>query len=131
MKALIVEDDFVSRLLLQEYLKQHTMAHIAVNGHEAVEAVRAAINAFEPYDLICLDIMMPGMDGHEALREIRRLEAEPVAASLRPSKIVMTSALTDSANVVRANAGQCDYFLAKPITKNRLLEELRRLRVIR
>ena len=43
MKALIVEDDFTSRLLLQELLKPYGATHIAVNGREAVEAVRIAV----------------------------------------------------------------------------------------
>jgi len=63
MKTLIVEDDFTSRLLLQEFLNPYGPSHIAVNGAEAVEAVTAALDAGEPYNLICLDIMMPEMDG--------------------------------------------------------------------
>lgn len=43
MKTPIVEDDFTSRLLLQEFLKSYGPSHIAVNGKEAVEAVRAAL----------------------------------------------------------------------------------------
>ncbi len=74
MKTLIVEDDFTSRVLLQEVLKRDGTVHIAVNGKEAVDAVRAAMDAGEPYDLICLDIMMPEMDGYEALKEIRAIE---------------------------------------------------------
>ena len=74
MKTLIVEDDFTSRLLLQELLKGYGPAHVAVNGKEAVEAARMAMDAGEPYDLICLDIMMPEMDGHGALKEIRAQE---------------------------------------------------------
>ena len=66
MKTLIVEDDFTSRLLLQEILKRFGEIHIAVNGKEAVAAVRSAMDAGVPYDLICLDMMMPEMDGREA-----------------------------------------------------------------
>jgi len=72
MKTLIAEDDFTGRLLLQEILKRYGALHIAVNGKEAVEAVRTAMDAGEPYDLVCLDIMMPEMDGYQALAEISR-----------------------------------------------------------
>ena len=72
MKTLIVDDDFTNRLLLQEILKVHGPVHVAVNGKEAVEAVAAARdNKEDPYDLICLDIMMPEMDGQEDLKIIR------------------------------------------------------------
>lgn len=73
MKTLIVEDDFTSRLILQEILKLHGPAHIAVNGIEAVEAVRTALESGEPYDLVCMDIIMPKMGGQQALKHIRSL----------------------------------------------------------
>ena len=75
-KQLLAEDDFTSRLLLQEILKLYGTPHIAVNGREAVEAVRAALKTHEPYDLICLDIMMPEMNGLQVLSEIRLMEKE-------------------------------------------------------
>ena len=74
MKTLIVEDDFTSRLLLQEILKIYGPVHIAVNGKEAVDAVHLALELGEPYELICLDIMMPEMNGQESLGKIREME---------------------------------------------------------
>ena len=47
---------------------------MAVDGKEAIDAFRMAIEEARPYSLICLDIMMPEMDGHEVLKEIRRIE---------------------------------------------------------
>jgi two-component system chemotaxis response regulator CheY len=130
MKTLVAEDDFTSRLLLQELLKSYGPCHIAVNGKEAVEAVRAALEADEPYDLICLDIMMPEMDGQEALKEIRRIETAAGVAGSNRTKIVMTTALAGQVNVREAIRGKCDYFLTKPIQKAKLLEELRKLALI-
>jgi CheY-like chemotaxis protein len=75
MKTVIVEDDFTSRLLLQEFLEQYGAIHIVVDGKEAVEAMRSAMDAGEPYDLVCLDIMMAVMDGQQTLKEMRGLEA--------------------------------------------------------
>jgi two-component system, chemotaxis family, chemotaxis protein CheY len=57
MKTLIVEDDFWARSLLSNLLSEHGTCHVAVNGGEALDAVERA------YDLVCLDIMMPAMDG--------------------------------------------------------------------
>ena len=76
MKTLLVEDDFTSRLLLQELLKPYGATHVAVNGKEAVLAVRAGMDAGDPYNLVCLDIMMPEIDGHQACTEIRSLEEQ-------------------------------------------------------
>ena len=101
MKTLIVEDDFTSRMLLQELLRSFGTSHIAVNGREAIEASRAAIEAGEQYDLICMDIRMPEMDGQEALRLIRSHEDAKGLTSSMKAKVVMTTALSDSAAVTR------------------------------
>jgi two-component system, chemotaxis family, chemotaxis protein CheY len=122
MKTLIVEDDFTSRLILQELLKNYGPTHIAVNGNEANEAVRLALDQGEPYDLICMDIMMPEMDGHEALRQIREQEDVAGIVPSGRAKIVMTTSHSDSDNVRRAVEGKCDYFLVKPIQKQKLME---------
>jgi two-component system chemotaxis response regulator CheY len=127
MKTLIVEDDLTSRLLLQEILKSHGPAHVAVNGKEAVEAVRLAMEAGEPYNLIYLDIMMPEMDGHEALKKIRDMETAKGIFSSDGVKIIMTSGLRDIKNYSAAYASLCDAYLVKPIDKAKLLEELEKL----
>jgi two-component system chemotaxis response regulator CheY len=130
MKTLIVEDDFTSRLLLQELLKSYGPVHIAVNGNEALDAVRSALEADEPYDLICLDIMMPEMDGQEALREIRSIEEARGIFSSEGSKIMMTTVMADLKNVSTAYMNLCDAYLTKPIQKSVLGQELRTLKLI-
>ena len=130
MKMLIVEDDFTSRMLLQEILKYYGTSHIAVNGKEAVEAVRIALEIGEPYDLICLDIMMPEMDGQEALSMIRQMEASGCITSINRSKIIMTTTLADKETVINAAQRQCDSFITKPMHKAKLLEELRKMKLI-
>ncbi len=130
MKTLIVEDDFSSRLLLQEFLKSYGESHIAVNGKEAVEAVRVSLEWGLPYDLICLDIMMPEMDGQEALRLIRDLEEAQGILSTHGAKIVMTTAIDDSHNVMAAFHNLCDGYLTKPINKTQLVATLRKLSLI-
>jgi two-component system chemotaxis response regulator CheY len=131
MKTLIVEDDLVSRQLLQEYLVVYGSINTASNGKEAIEAVRLALEANEPYDLICLDIMMPEMDGHETLKEIRLLEEKKGIAASNRVKIVMTTALSDKANVIKASHYRCDCYLVKPYSKAKLLQELRNLKLNR
>lgn len=127
MKTLIVEDDFTSRLILQEMLKQFGPTHIAVDGQEGLEAVRKALGAGEAYDLICLDIMMPKMDGQEALRRIRQCEEEFGLNSTNGAKIIMTTALGDPKSVIAAFKGLCDSYLQKPIQHSNLMEELKKL----
>jgi len=130
MRTLIVEDDSTSGLLLRRLLKSHGPCDIAVNGKAAVEAVRMALAAGEPYNLICLDIMMPEMDGQEALRQIREQEEARGIFFPDGASIVMTTALDDMANVSDAFYGLCDAYLTKPIQKATLMTELRKLNLI-
>lgn len=130
MRILIVDDDFFCRLALQEMLKAYGDCHMAANGIEAVEAVRTALHADAPYDLICLDIMMPDMDGHQALIDIRALEGTGGLASLEGAKIVMITAVSDSESIRASIRDRCDYFLVKPIRKEKLIAVLRAMALI-
>ncbi len=130
MKTLIVEDDFTSRLMLQEILKVYGPTHIAVNGREAVSAAHLAFDEGAPYDLICLDIMMPELNGHEALKMIRSQEEARGVNSSKGAKIIMTTALGDFKNVMAAYRNLCDAYLAKPIDRKRLEEELKKMNLL-
>lgn len=124
MKTLIVEDDLTSRLIMQKIISPFGETHVAADGEEAVEAFRLARDEKQPYDLICLDIMMPKMDGHAVLTEIRKREREEDIQGLDRVKIVMTTALADPKNVVDAFEAQCDAYLTKPINKEKMLVQL-------
>ena len=130
MKTLVVEDDFTSRLLLQEILKKYGDVHIAVNGQEAVKAVDTAINTGEPYNLICLDIMMPEMNGLEALKKIRGMEDARGIQITRGVKVIMTTALDGAKHIMEAFHGLCDAYLVKPIDKPALIKQMHRLGLI-
>jgi two-component system, chemotaxis family, chemotaxis protein CheY len=131
VKTLVVEDDFTNRLLLQEYLKSYGPVHIAVNGKEAVVAVQAAMEARQPYNLICIDIMMPEMDGQTALKAIRALEETQGITSTNGAKVFMTTALSEVKDVSEAFYGLCDSYLVKPIDRAKLLAALREHKLIR
>jgi two-component system, chemotaxis family, chemotaxis protein CheY len=130
MKMLVVEDDFTSRLLLQALLGAYGQLDLAENGKEAVAAVANALKERVPYDLVCLDIMMPEMDGQQALKEIRALEERYGGASSAGARILMMTAMHDRESVARAFRGQCDGYLVKPIAKAKLMDYLRELGLI-
>ena len=130
MKTLIVADDFTGRFLLHELLKGYGSADTAVNGEEAVFAAQLALDANDAYDLICLDIMMPEMDGRAALKGIRDHEETRGVKSSTGSKIVMTTAVDDLTAVMASFYDLCDGYLLKPIAKAKLIEELHKLGLI-
>lgn len=124
MKSLIVDDDFVSRRILQTILSGYGESHVAVDGKEALAAFEQSLAEKSPYDVICLDIMMPEMDGQEVLKRIRELEEENGIFGSDSSKIVMTTALDDSENIKKAFREQCESYLIKPINKAKLIKIL-------
>lgn len=131
MRCLIVEDDFISRKILRELLLPYFEIEIAVDGEEAVTAFKLAHEAKTPYDMICMDIMMPRMNGTEALRIIRQMEKELEVPPNLEAKVIMTTALDDPKTVFENyyNVGATAY-IVKPISKSKLLGELRTLGLI-
>jgi two-component system, chemotaxis family, chemotaxis protein CheY len=131
MKALVVEDDFVSRLVLQKIIAPFGLCDVAVNGIEAVQAFNLAVREGQRYDLICLDIMMPEMDGKEALKIIRQKEREAGILPSNETKIVMITALDTPKEVIEVYyKGGCTAYLVKPIEKIRVINTLREIEVI-
>jgi len=129
MKILIVDDDFMIRHLLKEILRPYGDCDEVVNGNEAIQAFRLAWEDNEPYDLICMDIMMPDMDGHQALLEIRGIEEQlGTALTSSEAKVLMISALDDPRNVIQAYAkGGATAYIVKPIEKETLVAEIRKM----
>jgi two-component system chemotaxis response regulator CheY len=121
LRVLLAEDDFTSRLLLQTFLSRYGDCHVAVNGLEAVEAFRSALEQGQSYNLICMDIMMPELDGSEAIRQIRAMEESQGILSTDGAKIIMTTAVNELKEVARCFHDLCDAYLVKPIDLAQLL----------
>ncbi len=132
MKILIVEDDFASRYGLEKILKTYGECHVTVNGSEAVELFRKAVYKNDIYDLICLDIMLPGLSGQDVLKTMREIEekAERIGFDER-SKIIMITALNDYENIKKAFWNICDGYIVKPLEQENLLKEMRKLKLIK
>ena len=128
MKALVVEDEFVSRKMLNTFLAPLFEVDVVVNGIEAVEAFSRAHEQKKPYDLIFMDIMMPEINGLEALELIRKIEREN---SLKPVKVIMTTALSDPKTLIKSfHDGEASAYIVKPLDKTKLMNELKKLKLI-
>lgn len=126
MRILIVDDEFNNRMLLQKLLAPFGSCDVVVDGQEALEAFILAHAEGEPYELICMDIMMPEMDGHQAVRTIRDKEKELGIQPKEESKILMVSALDSPKDVLKAYYHDgCTDYLVKPVTKEKIEEKLR------
>ncbi len=129
LRVLLVEDDFVCRVVLQGLLSKYGECHVAVNGREAVEAFRGARKAERSYDLICMDVRMPEMDGTEALEQIRAIETSE-NVYLSRVRIFMTTSISDLKSVVGSFKRICDAYLVKPIDGEKLEEHLKAFALI-
>jgi CheY-like chemotaxis protein len=108
LDVLVAEDNSINRGVISQML--HLLdcrAEVVTNGREAVEAVRNG-----RYDVVLMDLQMPEMDGIEATKEIRRLEA---AGERRVAIVALTAHALDGQRE-RCLAAGMDDFLAKPIT---------------
>ena len=130
MKILLAEDDFVTRKFMTTFLSKYGECDVTVDGMEAVDAFMMAYEDGEPYDLVCLDIMMPALDGSQALKAIRDIEQERGIPEENRAKIIMTTALNEGANVNKAFELGCVAYAGKPIDQVKFESVLRKLELI-
>ena len=128
MRILIVEDDAAGRFVLQKFLEPLGDIHVANNGEIAVQEFKTALENKRPYQLVFLDIMLPKLDGQDALKEIRGIERKYGIKPVEASKVIMTTALSDPNNVLNAfHEGRADSYLVKPIEYAKLMQELKKI----
>ncbi|MEQ8221268.1 MAG: response regulator [Candidatus Eremiobacterota bacterium] len=127
MKCLIVEDDRHIQNMLKTLLTiQGWECNCVLNGIGAIDAFAHAHKDKEPYDLIFMDIMMPCMDGLEALKQIREIETE--LGIEEEVKIIMLTALNDPDTVFNAYyEGRASAYIPKPFGQEDIIRELNKL----
>jgi two-component system chemotaxis response regulator CheY len=127
IRVLVVEDDFLSRNFLGKIASAYGQVEVAVDGLEAVEAVKRSYEAKDPYAVIFLDIMMPELDGQAALKQIRAYEEELGVLASDTCKVIMTTALGDAKNVMSAFDSSCDAYITKPYSPKIVQEQIEKL----
>ena len=128
MRTLIVEDEQVNSEILHGFLSEYGECIQVYDGSEAINAFEEALQSENPFDLICMDIMMPNVDGQEALQRIRSLEKKKGISRINKVNVIMTTALEDQKNVIESfYKGGAAAYINKPIEKEMLLNEVRKL----
>ncbi|MFT8351416.1 response regulator [Clostridium saccharoperbutylacetonicum] len=127
MKILIVEDDLSSRKFLYKVMSEYGGCDVTVDGMEGLDAFMIALDDGEPYDLICLDIMMPKVDGVKVLKTIREIERQRNIEGGSKVKIIMTTALNDAEIVKSSFDSGCEVYAAKPIDIKKLENVMEKL----
>ena len=126
LRALLAEDNDINAVVAQKALRRLAFEVVrARDGEEATRLASAATRGQSPrFDVVLMDIKMPGADGYEAARAIRRLERE--AGAPRVALVALTANAMAEDRRAGAAAG-FDEFLAKPVDLARLAETIERL----
>jgi two-component system chemotaxis response regulator CheY len=122
MKTLVVDDDLASRLVLEDVLARFGAVDTCADGDEAVRVALLGLQRGQPYDLICLDLMMPAMGGLEALQLIR--DEERRLGRERTTKFIIITGSEDAGDVSQAFRQFCDAYIAKPVDTEAFLDIL-------
>jgi hypothetical protein len=110
VNVLVAEDDDVNYFFVHEMLADYSInIQRAADGNEAVELVRSNPN----FDIVLMDIKMPGKDGFEATREIKEFRKE--------LPIIAQTAYAFSTDKEKALAAGCDDYISKPIDRLKLV----------
>ena|SRR5664279_4239517 len=122
MRALIVDDVEMNRELLAFFLHGRATTVMAGSGEEAISLVQDALLTDSCFDLICMDIGLPGISGHEALKSIRELELAHGGIRAKVFMVTGSSAPDDMLDALVV--GCCDDYLTKPLMKQNFLSLL-------
>jgi two-component system chemotaxis response regulator CheY len=114
-------------MMLATLLEEFGPCDQAENGLAALDLVDRAAAAGSPYDLICLDIVMPVMDGTEALRQIRERDQQRG----NRTRVFMISACNSPQDIENAFfEGDCDDYVVKPFRRDAVTQMLTRYKLI-
>ena len=124
MRILVVDDDDISRTKITNILSRYGDCVEAEDGQEALCYVGLAMGQGHPFDLITMDVEMPGLKGHDVVKAIRRWEKMicPSKASFRPVKVVMLTSKTGMKTIYAAHKQSCDQYVIKPVTPENIHE---------
>lgn len=127
MRILIVEDDEASGVFLKKVLSSYGDCDITYDGMETLEAYLLSLQDNEPYDLICLDIMIPKVNGVKVLKSIRELERKKRVKKNQRVKVIIITALAETQFLNDSLTDGYDIYVQKPIEKEILHETIRKL----
>lgn len=130
MKILVVDDELVSRKKMMKILAEFGTCEGVKNGKAALSAVKTALEDWQLYDLITLDISMPDISGTEVLAEIRDLESQRGLDAEEAAKILMVTSHSDM-ETVKACVGKCNGYVIKPFNKEMMTQKIKKTGLIR
>ena len=130
MRILVAEDDMASRMFLSKFIKAYGECDVTVDGIEVIDAFILALDSGKPYDLICMDVMMPKVDGIKALKTIRQIEKVRGIEDSKRVKIIVTTALGETQYVMSAFETGMEVYVNKPIVTEKMEDAMKKLNLL-
>lgn len=96
----------------------------AVDGVEGLEAFIQAYMSGSPYDLICLDLLMPRMNGYNTLREIREFEKKEMVSDEKRVRVIVITCVDDGQSKKTVKETGCEAYMIQPVLKSQLYETI-------
>ena len=125
MRILIVDDDYVSRTKLKALLSAYGDCDTVPNGAMAVEMFTTAHAENVPYDLISMDVNMPGNRGQDVVKQIRDWEDQNrIPQQGKEVKVLMVTVMNTAQDIVSSFRQGCEGYLVKPVTPDSLRKAL-------
>ncbi len=130
INALIVEDVFLIQRVIERFIEPYGVFTVSNNGKEALKKYAEFFFNGNAFNLVCLDIYLPEMNGLDVLSNIRKFEDEIKLKSEERCKIIIISSVTHPATVQQAYKLGCDYYVAKPFSKEDIVNALKKIKMI-
>jgi len=128
LKILIIEDTPVNREFLILALKPYASCKAVSTGEAGLAEHKRALDQGLPFDVVFLDIQLPGIDGLKTLELMRAAEDQYEVPESRRSRVIVTTVLDDDRAASRAFiSGQAVSFMTKPFRARQIADELRKL----
>ena len=123
-RVLIVDDDHTFQFVLKKLLMEYVECDSANDGMEAIKLFNRSMREHRPYDLICLDILMPNLSGLDTRKIIRRIEKDLGVDHLDQVKIMFISIINEDMALINDLHYGYESFLQKPIDQHGLSQIL-------
>ncbi len=127
MRILIVDDENISRRTLAKKVESLGECTCVDSSKQALELFDKSLEDNAHFDLITLDVSMPHMDGRELLKEIRKKELKLKLPPPKRVKVIMVTAKMNMSTIKECIKLGCNGYLAKPVTRYQLMENLGKL----
>jgi two-component system chemotaxis response regulator CheY len=124
MRVLTIEDDPTAQMVLKNILCKFADVTESANGEEGLQTFCAALKDGNGFDLVCLDIGLPDVQGNDLLRMLRKTEAENPA---KPSVVLVMTASHEIQIVQKMITLGADGYFVKPVNRVKLVVRLREL----